>query len=126
MTVAKNYLAQAELDELNRIVSMYLDFAEDRARRQTPMHMAEWVTRLDAFLEFNERNILTHAGKVSHPLAEEHAHAQFAHYDAERRQLEASQPSDFDKIVDEVKRLEQHTPPKRKPSSPGRKKKKDD
>ncbi len=85
---------------------MYLDFAEDQARRKKPMHMAEWVQRLDAFLQFNERNILTHAGAVSHQLAEEHAHAQFEQYDAERRKLEAAQPSsDFDRAVEEVKRL---------------------
>ena len=70
------------------------------------MHMSEWVQRLDAFLQFNERNILTHAGAVSHQLAEEHAHAQFEQYDAERRQLEAAQPSsDFDRAVEEVNRL---------------------
>jgi len=107
VTVAKNYLSQEEITELNRIVTMYLDFAEDQARRKKPMHMAEWVHRLDAFLQFNERNILTHAGAVSHQLAEEHAHAQFEQYDAERRRIEAAQPnSDFDRAVEEVKRLE--------------------
>lgn len=107
VTVAKNYLSQEEITELNRIVTMYLDFAEDQARRKKPMHMAEWVQRLDAFLQFNERNILTHAGAVSHQLAEEHAHAQFEQYDAERRRIEAVQPnSDFDRAVKEVKQLE--------------------
>lgn len=113
VTVAKNYLSQPEIAELNRIVTMYLDFAEDQARRKKPMHMAEWVQRLDAFLQFNERNILTHAGAVSHQLAEEHAHAQFDRYEAERRRLEAAQPSsDFDRAVEEVMRLEQGTPPR--------------
>lgn len=107
VTVAKNYLSQPEITELNRVVTMYLDFAEDQARRKKPMHMAEWVQRLDAFLQFNERNVLTHAGAVSHQLAEEHAHAQFERYDAERRRLEAAQPSsDFDRAVADVKRLE--------------------
>ena len=92
---------------------MYLDFAEDQARRKKPMHMAEWVERLDAFLQFNERNILTHAGSISHELAEQHAHAQFEQREAERQRLEAAQPtSDFDKAVAEVKRLEAGTPPK--------------
>lgn len=110
VTVAKNYLSEQEITELNRIVTMYLDFAEDQARRKKPMHMAEWVERLDAFLKFNERNILTHAGAVSHQLAEEHAHAQFERYDAERRRLEAGQPtSDFDHAVEEVKQLEAGT-----------------
>ncbi|MDZ4856667.1 MAG: virulence RhuM family protein [Nitrospirota bacterium] len=112
VTVAKNYLSQEEITELNRIVTMYLDFAEDQARRKKPMHMVEWVQRLDAFLQFNERNILTHVGAVSHQLAEKHAHAQFEQYDAERRRLEAAQPnSDFDRAVEEVKRLEAGTTP---------------
>lgn len=107
VAVAKNYLSQPEITELNRVVTMYLDFAEDQARRKKPMHMAEWVGRLDAFLQFNERNVLTHAGTVSHQLAEVHAHGQFEHYDAERRSVEAAQPSsDFDRAVEEVKRLE--------------------
>ena len=107
VTVAKNYLSQPEIAELNRIVTMYLDFAEDQARRKKPMHMAEWVQRLDAFLQFNERNVLTHAGAVSHQLAEEHAHAQFERYEAQRRRLEAAQPSsDFDRAVEEVRQLE--------------------
>ena len=110
VAVAKNYLSQLEIVELNRIVTMYLDFAEDQARRKKPMHMAEWVQRLDAFLQFNERNILTHAGVVSHQLAEAHAHAQFEQYDAERRREETAQPnSDFDRAVEEVKRLEART-----------------
>lgn len=107
VTVAKNYLSQPEITELNRVVTMYLDFAEDQARRKKPIHMAEWVQRLHAFLQFNERNILTHAGAVSHQLAEDHAHAQFEQYEAERRRLEAAQPSsDFDRAVEAVKRLE--------------------
>ena len=107
VAVAKNYLSQPEITELNRVVTMYLDFAEDQARRKKPMHMTEWVQRLDAFLQFNERNVLTHAGVVSHQLAEAHAHGQFEKYDAERRRLEAAQPSsDFDRAVEEVERLE--------------------
>jgi hypothetical protein len=90
---------------------MYLDFAEDQARRRKPMHMTDWVERLDAFLRFNERNILTHAGSVSHQLAEEHAHVEFDKYETERR-LEATQStSDFDKAVVEVKQLEAGTAP---------------
>ena len=85
--------------------------------------MAGWVGKLDAFLQFNERNILTHAGTVSHQLAEDHAHAEFARYDDQRRQLEAADPtSDFDAAVNEVKQLEQASPPPA-PKKPGRKKK---
>ena len=106
VTVAKNYLTEPEIRELNRVVSMYLDFAEDQARRRKPMHMAEWVGRLDAFLQFNERNVLTHAGSVSHALAEDRAHEEFEKYEVERRRLEAAEPtSEFDQAVEEVKRL---------------------
>jgi hypothetical protein len=128
VSVAKNYLTQEEITELNRVVTMYLDFAEDQARRKKPMHMAEWVERLDAFLQFNERNILTHMGSISHELAEQHAHAQFEQHEAARLRLEAVQPtSDFDKAVAEVKRLEagakkrpvKKAAPKRKPKRGG-------
>jgi hypothetical protein len=110
VTVAKNYLTEAEIRALNRVVTMYLDFAEDQASRRHPMHMAEWVERLDAFLQFNERNVLKHAGTVTHELAEKRAHAEFEKYDAERRRLEAVEPTtDFDRAVEEVKRLEAGT-----------------
>ncbi len=106
VAIAKNYLTQEELSALNRIVTMYLDYAETQATSRRPMHMADWVKKLDAFLEFNERNILTHAGQISHELACEHAETQFAKYD-DRRRLEVEQPvSDFDKAVEQVKRLE--------------------
>jgi len=112
VTIAKNYLTEPEISELNRVVTMYLDYAEDQARRHRPMHMAEWISKLDAFLRFNERNILTHSGKVSHELAEEHAHAELAKYDEQRRALEAQQPtSDFDRLVDDTKRVQEQLPP---------------
>ncbi len=114
VTIAKNYLTEEEIHELNRVVTMYLDYAEDQARCHRPMHMADWIKKLDAFLEFNERNILTHAGKVSHELAQDRAHTEVAKYEEHRRKLETAQPtSDFDKAVEEVRRLESKTPPKR-------------
>lgn len=107
VTVAKNYLSQDELEALNRIVTMYLDYAEDQAKRKKTMHMADWIAKLDAFLQFNERNILSHAGKVSQQLAEQHAHQQFSSYDAERLRLEAEKPtSDFDQFVQSTAQLE--------------------
>jgi hypothetical protein len=127
VSIAKNYLTQEELSELNRVVTMYLDYAEDQARRRKTMHMADWIKKLDDFLEFNERNILTHAGKVSANLAQEHAETEFAKYEAERRLLEATQPtSDFDQAVEEVKRLEakQSAPSKKKPTKRANKKSK--
>jgi len=106
VTVAKNYLTEEEIRELNRVVTMYLDYAEDMARRHKPMHMADWIQKLDAFLQFNERNILTHAGRISQQMAEEKALAEFEKYDAERRRLDATTPtSDFDRFVEKTAKL---------------------
>ncbi len=105
--IAKNYLSKDELDALNRIVTMYLDYAEDQARQKRSMHMADWVKKLDAFLQFTERNILTHAGKVSKEMGQSHAEREFEKYEAQVRLREATEPtSDFDKAVEQVKRLE--------------------
>ncbi len=105
--VAKNYLSEKEIAALNRIVTMYLDYAEDQAARQVPMHMTDWVKKLDAFLTFNERNILRNAGKVSAKMAEEHAGREFEKFNAARLARQASEPtSDFDKMVERTKKLE--------------------
>lgn len=77
---AKNYLQEKEIKELERIVTMYLDFAELQAERQIPMKMADWVTRLDAFLQFNEYNILKDAGKVSHDVAMKLAEKEYSKF----------------------------------------------
>ena len=123
VTVAKNYLNDKELSELNRVVSMYLDFAEDQATRHRPMHMADWIRRLDAFIQFNERNILKHAGTISHELAEAHALEQFGQYDARRLAEEAARPSsDFDRLVGETRRAQDKLP-RPKPAHPRRSKK---
>lgn len=105
--VAKNYLREDELRELNRVVTMYLDYAEDQARRRRPTTMAEWITKLDGFLEFNERNILTHAGTISHDLALEHAETEFDRFEGDRKRLAANQPtSDFDRVVEQAAQLD--------------------
>lgn len=104
--VAKNYLSEKEIAALNRIVTMYLDYAEDQAAREVPMHMADWIKKLDAFLTFNERNILRNAGKISAKMGEEHAAREFEKFDRARLDRAAAEPtSDFDKIVDKAKRL---------------------
>ena len=69
VSVAKNYLIELEMKELERIVSMYLDYAENHAARHIPMKMADWIEKLDAFLKFNEYDILQDAGKVRHSVA---------------------------------------------------------
>ncbi|UCV29475.1 virulence RhuM family protein [Ferribacterium limneticum] len=86
VTIAKNYLNAEEIDELNRIVTMYLEFAEDQARRRKSMTMADWAGRLDAFLDFNEREVLTHAGKLSAEVAEKLALERYETFATGRRQ----------------------------------------
>ncbi|MFN8258994.1 MAG: virulence RhuM family protein [Bacteroidales bacterium] len=96
VSIAKNYLDEKELDELNRIVSMYLDYAESQARKGVVMYMKDWVQKLDAFLQFNEVDILHHKGKVSHEIAIALAEQEFEKFDLiQSRQLE----SDFDKML---------------------------
>ncbi len=78
VSIAKNYLIEGEIKELERIVTMYLDYAENQAARQIPMRMADWVAKLDAFLQFNEYEVLTNAGKVSAEVAKRLAEEQYA------------------------------------------------
>ena len=80
VTVAKNYLAEGEVKALERIVSMYLDYAEDQAARHRPMRMADWVAKLDAFLRFNEYDILNDAGEVSAAVAKRLAEGEFERF----------------------------------------------
>ena len=86
---AKNYLKAEEVEELNRIVVMYLDYAEDQAKRRRPVTMAEWADKLDAFLSFNERDVLTHAGRLRMDVAQKLAVERFAVFDANRHATEA-------------------------------------
>ena len=86
---AKNYLKAEEVEELNRIVVMYLDYAEDQAKRRRAVTMAEWSDKLDAFLSFNERDVLTHAGKLQMEVAQKIAVERFEKFDANRRKAEA-------------------------------------
>lgn len=79
--IAKNYLNQQELEILNRLVSMYLDFAELQAMNRRPMYMQDWMTKLDEFLKLSEREILRHAGKISHQQAIDKAHAEYNKFD---------------------------------------------
>jgi len=97
--IAKNYLNEKELDHLNRIVTMYLDFAEMQAERGIIMYMKDWVLRLDAFLKFNERQILKDAGKISHEVSEVLALKEYEKY---RVKQDKDYISDFDR---EIKRL---------------------
>ena len=81
VAIAKNYLNAEEIDALNRIVSAYLEFAELQATNRRPMYMADWIAKLDDFLRLSDRDILTHAGKISHEQAVEKAEIEFERYD---------------------------------------------
>jgi hypothetical protein len=87
VTVAKNYLYEEEIGELNRIVVMWLDFAEDQARRRKQVFLKDWEVKLDDFLKFNERRVLENAGTVSQAVADSHAQAEYDLFGVRRRQL---------------------------------------
>ncbi|HHF7343708.1 TPA: virulence RhuM family protein [Legionella feeleii] len=96
VSVAKNYLNTEELESLGRIVNAYLELAEDRARRKIPMTMEDWSKRLDNFLEFDERDVLQNAGKISAKIAKGHAESEFEKYRIIQDRLFES---DFDKEI---------------------------
>ena len=96
VTVAKNYLSQEEMDYLERIVSLYLDYAELQARRKIPMSMEDWSRRLDGFLEFNGEKLLTGPGKISAEQAKLHAETEYEKYRLVQDRL---YESDFDRFL---------------------------
>jgi hypothetical protein len=104
--IAKNYLTLEELDTLNRLVTIYLDFAELQALSRKPMYMKDWINKLDEFLKVSERDILQHAGKVSHEAAIEKAHAEYEKF--RKQMIEEPSPVEqhFIEAVRELKRLE--------------------
>ncbi len=99
VSVAKNYLTKEELEALGRIVNAYLDLAEERALRKIPMTMEDWTKRLDSFLEFTERDILQHSGKVSAEIATAHAESEFEKYRIVQDRLFES---DFDRMMKQI------------------------
>jgi len=102
--VAKNYLSEAEISELNLLVSQYLDFAENMAKRRKVMTMKEWAKRLDDFLTLNEYSILPDAGSISQAQAKAHAESEYAKF---RVIQDQNYQSDFDRAVEQVKKLNQ-------------------
>jgi hypothetical protein len=96
VVVAKNYLTVNELKALDRFVTMYLDYAEDQAERGIPMTMADWAKKLDAFLQFNERDLLEKPGKVSTEIAKAFAESEFDKYRIVQDRLFES---DFDRMI---------------------------
>ena len=105
ITTAKNYLRAEEIDELNRIVVMWLDFAEDQARRRKRIFMQDWQQKLDDFLRFNERRVLPGAGTVSRKGAEDHARAEYEQFETRRREYrEALGAADYVKQLEDAAR----------------------
>ena len=105
ITTAKNYLRAEEIDELNRIVVMWLDFAEDQARRRKRIFMQDWQQKLDDFLRFNERRVLPGAGTVSRKGAEDHARAEYEQFETRRREdREALGAADYVKQLEDAAR----------------------
>lgn len=100
--IAKNYLTRNELDELNRIVNAYLEFAELRALNRKPMYMADWIVKLDEFLRMSEREILTHAGRVSHEDAVARAELEYEKFRVQQANLPSPVEQDFEKAVKQL------------------------
>ena len=99
VSVAKNYLLQDEMQELNEIVTMYLDYATRQARRHIPMTMEDWASKLDAFLQFNDAEILQDKGKVTAAIAKAFAESEFEKY---RVIQDKNYQSDFDRLMAET------------------------
>ena len=106
VVIAKNYLKKDEMEKLDRLTVMYLDYAELQAERRIPMTMVDWATKLDGLLSLNEMEILTHKGKISKELAEKKAKAEYHKYDEKRRQQEIIDSDiEFAKEIEEIKRI---------------------
>jgi hypothetical protein len=116
VAIAKNYLTEPELAALNNLVEQYLIFAQGQAMRRVPMHMADWIKKLDGFLRLNERDILTHAGRISHEMAQAKAEREYERYralaDAQPRPVDA----DFERAATQLQKLPR--PRKSKPPKP--------
>jgi hypothetical protein len=122
VTIAKNYLGEEEIRELNRIVTMWLDFAEDQARRRKQVFLKNWETKLEEFLGFNDRAVLPNAGKISKLDADSHAEAEYERFAASRRALlEAEgERTNLESLEDTAKKLpaQRKKRPPKKPDSP--------
>ncbi|BCA94346.1 toxin Fic [Legionella antarctica] len=99
VSIAKNYLNEAELTALNNLVEQYLVFAEGQAMRRIPMTMADWIKKLDGFLTLNDREILSHAGKISHDLAKQFAEQKYELFHQKQIETLADGDSDFEKTI---------------------------
>ncbi len=107
VTIAKNYLTETEIDELNRIVVMWLDFAEDQARRRKQVFMTDWTQKLDDFLRFNDRDVLSNAGKIGKKEADTFAKQEYEKFSQRRREYKeiAGQEESIKQLEETSKRL---------------------
>ncbi|MFA6569586.1 MAG: virulence RhuM family protein [Victivallales bacterium] len=103
VSIAKNYLTEDEMKLLGLLVEQYLAFAETMAQQRTPMYMADWIQRLDVILQLNGRELLTHAGKISHEMALEKAGVKFEKHSVSKKQIEYKQ--NLKEIEDDIDRL---------------------
>ena len=120
VAIAKNYLDVDELDALNKIVVAYLDFAEVQALNRRPMYMVDWIAKLDEFLKLADRDVLAHAGSISHAEAVQKAELEFGAFTATRLALPSRVEKHFDDAVKNVKQLERGR--REKPKGKGGKK----
>ena len=114
VAIAKNYLTEPELAALNNLVEQYLIFAEGQAMRRVAMHMADWIKKLDAFLTLNERDILTHAGRISHEMAQAKAELEYDKFKA----LTSAGPRRVDAEFEQATKELQKLPKPKKPKPP--------
>ena len=113
VVIAKNYLTEPELAALNNLVEQYLIFAQGQAMRRVAMYMADWIKKLDAFLTLNERDILTHAGRISHEMAQAKAELEYDKFKALAAGAPRPVDADFETAVKQLQKLPKPKKPKR-------------
>ena len=104
VSIAKNYLSKKEIGSLDRFVTMYLDYAESQAEKRIPMTMEDWANKLNAFLKFNEKEILNNSGKVSHEISKVFSESEFEKYRIIQDRLFES---DFDNVIKRIENKNQ-------------------
>jgi hypothetical protein len=112
VSIAKNYLSEPELEALNNLVEQYLIFAQGQAMRRVPMHMADWIEKLNGFLTLNDRDILAHAGRISHEMAQAKAELEYDKFKALTASAPRAVDADFEQATKDLKKLPKPKKPK--------------
>lgn len=112
VSIAKNYLSEPELEALNNLVEQYLIFAQGQAMRRVPMHMADWIEKLNGFLTLNDRDVLTHAGRISHEMAQAKAELEYNKLKARYAGAPRAVDADFEQATKDLKKLPKPKKPK--------------